>query len=63
MRRYILMGMQESAVGSFFKFAIGFMVLVSVSLGVTVAVNVYTEQQGAEQQTAAALQAMLVQQK
>lgn len=55
--------MNDSPVGSFLKFAIGFMVFISVSFGVTIAVNVYAQKQDAERQTAAALQAMLEQKK
>lgn len=50
---------RESAVGSFLKFSIGFMVFISISFGVTIAVNAYSQKQQAERQTAAALQAML----
>ena len=44
---------------SFFRFTIGFLVFIGISFGVTFAVNTYTLQQGAQQQTATALQAML----
>ena len=44
---------------SFFRFTIGFLVFIGLSFGITIAVNTYTAQQAAEQQTAAALQAML----
>lgn len=51
--------MNEGPVGSFLRFFLGFMLFISISFGVTIAVNVYASKQGAEQQTAAALQAML----
>lgn len=44
---------------SFFRFVIGFLVFIGLSFGVTYAVNIYTAQQNVQQQTAAALQAML----
>ncbi len=49
----------EPAVGSFFKFALGFLIFISVSFGVTYAVNTYAAAQDAESQAAAALSAML----
>lgn len=52
-------GMNPSPIGSFAKFTIGFLVFISVSLGVTIAVNSYTDGQGQAQQTAAAIQALL----
>jgi hypothetical protein len=48
---------------SFFRFLIGFLVFIGLSFGVTYAVNIYTAQQAAQQQVAAALQAMLAQKK
>jgi hypothetical protein len=51
--------MKESPVGTFLRFFFGFMLFISVSFGVTIAVNTLTEKQSADQQTAAALQAML----
>ena len=45
--------------GSFFRFFIGFVVFLSVSFGVTFAVNVYATKQDAQRQAAAALQALL----
>ena len=53
--------MNPSPVGSFAKFTIGFLIFISVSLGVTIAVNSYTEGQGEAQQTASAFQALLQQ--
>lgn len=45
--------------GSFFKFTIGFLTLISVSFGVTFAVSTYEMSQSAERQAASAIQAML----
>ena len=44
---------------SFLRFVIGFTVFISVSFGVTYAVNSYTVAQQQEEQTAAAFQAMV----
>lgn len=55
--------MNQSPVGNFLRFFLGFMLFISVSFGVTFAVNTLAEKQSAEQQTAAALQAMLGQEK
>jgi hypothetical protein len=55
--------MQESAVGSFMRFSIGFLTFIFLSIGITVAVNVYANAQATQQQTASALQAMLKVQK
>ena len=49
----------ESPVGSFLRFFIGFMLFISISFGVALTVNSYTAKQSAEQQTAAALKAVL----
>ena len=43
------------------RFVIGFTMLISISFGVTYAVNTYAAKQGAAQQEAAAASAMLVQ--
>jgi hypothetical protein len=51
--------MTPAPLGSFFRFVIGFMLLISISFGVTYAVQKYAISQQAQQQTAAALQAML----
>ena len=51
--------MEGSPVGSFARFLIGFLTFISVSFGVTIAVNSYAGAQDAERQAAAALQAML----
>jgi len=51
--------MKPSPTGSFFRFTIGFLVFISMSFGVTVAVNSYTLQQAKIQAAAAAQQAML----
>jgi len=53
--------MNPSPVGSFARFTIGFLIFISVSLGVTIAVNSYTSTQDTEHQTATAIQAMLEQ--
>ena len=47
--------------GSFFRFTLGFLTFVSLSVLITYVVNVYEISQSAEEQTAAALQAMLEQ--
>ncbi len=50
---------QESALDSFLKFVLGFFVFIGVSLGVSYGVNVYTVQQQAAANQAAALKALL----
>jgi hypothetical protein len=50
--------MQPSPTTSFFKFTIGFLVFISLSFGITYAVNTYTISQE-KAQTAAAAQAAL----
>lgn len=49
----------ETPVGSFLRFVVGFSVFISVSFGVTYAVNTYSIAQENEQQSAAALKAMV----
>lgn len=44
---------------SFFRFVIGFLTFICVSFGVTFAVNVYSNSQQTQQQTASAFEAML----
>jgi len=51
--------MNQSPVGNFLRFFLGFMLFISISFGITFAVNSYTQKQSVDQQTAAALQAML----
>ena len=51
--------MKDDAVGSFLRFFFGFMLFISISFGVTIAVNAYTTQQSQQQAATAALQAML----
>ncbi len=51
--------MSPAPVGSFLRFVVGFMLFISISFGVTYAVNSYTTKQDTEKQTAAAIQAML----
>lgn len=51
--------MQSSPMGSFFKFVLGFLVFISVSFGVTFAVNEVAQSQDAQQTAAAALAHML----
>ncbi|MFA7310062.1 MAG: hypothetical protein WC050_04110 [Candidatus Paceibacterota bacterium] len=51
--------MNQPPVSSFVKFSLGFLVFLSVSFGVTIAVNTYASGQTQEQQTASALAAML----
>jgi len=50
----------ESPFESFLRFVVGFSVFISVSFGVTYAVNTYSKMQEIEKQTAAAFQAMVV---
>lgn len=45
--------------GSFMRFVVGFSVFISVSFGVTYAVNTYSIAQENEQQSAAAFEAMV----
>ena len=49
----------QSPVGSFLRFVVGFTVFITVSFGVTYAVNTYTTYKDAQDQTATALHAML----
>lgn len=49
----------EKGVGSFTRFTLGFLVFISLSFGLTYAVNSYTLKQEKDAQTAAALEAML----
>jgi hypothetical protein len=49
----------SSSVSSFLRFVLGFSVFLSVSFGVTYAVNTISIKQEQERQTAAALKAML----
>lgn len=51
--------MQPSGVGSFFKFTLGFLVFISVSFGVTFAVNTMAQSKDASQAAAAAMAHML----
>lgn len=44
---------------SFFKFLLGFLVLISLSLGITYAVNSYTLARDEQKQTAVAFQALV----
>jgi len=55
--------MNPSPIGSFAKFVIGFLLFISLSLGITLGVNVYTSSQQQSDQTASAIQAMLKQSK
>jgi len=55
--------MQPSPFGSFAKFTIGFLVFISISLGITIVVNSYENSQQKADQTASAIQAMLTPQK
>jgi hypothetical protein len=55
--------MNRSPVGSFAKFTIGFLIFISISLGITIVVNSFSANQTKDQQTAAAIQAMLQQEK
>jgi hypothetical protein len=49
----------EEGTGSFFKFALGFLVFISISFGVTYAVNTYASAQDADQAAAAAFAEMV----
>lgn len=51
--------MQPEPVSSFFKFLVGFLTLISVSFGVTIAVNKYAGAKDASQNAAAAEALML----
>lgn len=53
--------MDQAPLNSFLKFVIGFLLFISLSFGLTVAVSTYTAAQDQERQTAAALQALLAQ--
>ena len=55
--------MDKSPLGSFAKSVIGFLIFISLSLGITVAVNSYESSQQKNDQTASAIQAMLAPQK
>lgn len=50
----------ESPFESFLRFVVGFTVFISVSFGVTYAVNTYSQMQEVEKQTASAFQAMII---
>lgn len=50
-----------SPAGSFFRFTLGFLTLISVSFGITFAVSTYELSQSAERQAAAAIATMLEQ--
>lgn len=45
--------------GSFFKFTLGFLTFISVSLVLTLAMNIYENTRSLEQQAAAAIKAMV----
>lgn len=49
----------QSAAGSFAKFTIGFLVFISLSLGLTVGVEKFAKQKDKAEMEAAALRAML----
>mgnify|MGYP001593690228 CR=1 FL=1 len=51
--------LQMNPAGSFFRFTLGFLTFVSLSIIITYAVNVYEISQSAEEQTASAIKAML----
>ncbi|MBI5645124.1 hypothetical protein HY970_03430 [Candidatus Kaiserbacteria bacterium] len=51
--------MQQSPISSFLKFLIGFLTLISVSFGVTYAVNTIAQSQDASQSASAAKALML----
>ena len=51
--------MQQSPTESFLKFTFGFLMFISLSFGITFAVNTYTTQQTAAANQAAALRALI----
>ena len=51
--------MQPAPVGSFVRFTVGFLTFITVSFGVTIAVNTYAMHQDAQRQTASAFEAMI----
>jgi len=51
--------MQETGTNSFLKFTLGFLTFISLSFGITFAVNTYAEAKDADQAAAAALAEML----
>ncbi|MBI5003903.1 hypothetical protein HZC00_02315 [Candidatus Kaiserbacteria bacterium] len=53
--------MQETPVGSFMRFFLGFLVFISLSVGLTVFTNSYLIKQAGDQQAAAAKALMLKQ--
>lgn len=53
--------MPQSSLNSFFRFTIGFLLFISLSFGITFAVDRYTRVQEQERQTAAALKALIQQ--
>jgi len=53
--------MQSPATLSFFEFATGFLLLITLSFGITFAVSRYTDEQDAQQAAAAARAVMLQQ--
>jgi len=52
--------MQPAPVGSFLKFLVGFLTFISVSFGVTIAVNSYATTKDVHQEAAAAKAEMLL---
>lgn len=55
--------MTPTPVGSFVRFLVGFLTFISVSFGVTIAVNTYASARDASQQASAAKALMLTQEK
>lgn len=51
--------MNPAPVGSFVRFLVGFLTFISVSLGLTVAVNHYAQSGDAQKQQAAAFEALV----
>ncbi|MCI0558982.1 MAG: hypothetical protein MN733_10840 [Nitrososphaera sp.] len=51
--------MRDTPIQSFSKFLLGFVVFISMSVGLTLLVNAYTPKQGAQQHAAAAMALML----
>jgi len=49
----------QSSINSFFRFVFGFTLFIAVSLGITYSVSIYSIRKDREEQTAAALKAML----
>ncbi|MFZ2719394.1 MAG: hypothetical protein WAZ27_00830, partial [Minisyncoccia bacterium] len=56
---YYLQGIMQNSLNSFFRFVLGFSIFIAVSLAITYSVSVLSIKKEREEQTAAALRAML----